>query len=121
MKSYDFRTKEQKWADFKFWVKSKWDAFVGFIRGNYDVLIIVVPLITAIVSGCCKVISRVIANHTANKNLSFKERSIYDRHLGKYTKLKRPLTTEECLEFERRKQNGEMVNTILDDMGLLEK
>lgn len=47
--------------------------------------------------------------------------TIYDRSLGRYTELKRPLKAKESLEIERRRKMGESLNSILDDMRLLKK
>lgn len=121
MKDVDFRTKEQKIADFKNWCKVKWNKFVLFVRDNKDILTFVVPFITVIISGGSRIISRMIASRTVRRDIQFKERTIYDRSLGRYTELKRPLKAKESLEIERRRKNGESLNSILDDMRLLKK
>jgi len=121
MKTVDLRTKEQKRADRKNALRNGWNAVAGFVRDNYDVLIVVAPIVVTTVGGACKVASKAIANNTIDKEIRYKERTIYDRSLGRYTELKRPMTARESLEFEERRANGERVNTILDDMRLLKK
>ena len=44
---------------------------------------------------------------------------IYDRSMGHYWKCRKKPTTEQYLEIERRKANGEGLGTILTDMRLL--
>lgn len=48
-------------------------------------------------------------------------KSFYDRGMGCYWETKRPLKTDEMLELEQRKANGENYGQILRDMGLLKR
>ena len=48
-----------------------------------------------------------------------KDTYIYDRSMGHYWKCRKKPTTEQYLEIERRKANGEGLGTILTDMKLL--
>lgn len=120
-KAMDFRTKEQKRADRKNAIRQSWNNFASFVRDNSDVLIIVVPAVAATVGGVCKVTSKAIASHTLNKEIAFKERTIYDHSLGRYVELKRPLTAAQSLTIEERKAGGEKLHMILNDMGLLKR
>lgn len=117
----DFRTKNQKLADLKCGVKAKWDGFAVWVRNNMDVLVFIVPVGVAVFSGATKIASKTIATHNLNKEIRFKERTIYDRSLGRFTELRRPLTAKESLIIENRRANGEKLNTILDDMRLLKR
>lgn len=119
METIDYRTKEQKREDLKMVVKQKWDNFAGFIRDNKDVLILTVPAGLAVIGGVTKVASKAINAHTVNKEIDFKTRTVYDRSLGRYIELKRPLTTSQALEVEARKAAGEGLTSILDDMNML--
>ena len=100
-------------------ITNGWNKVVDGVRENKDVLMFVVPPALAVIGGVTKVASKGIANHTANKEIRFKERHIYDHSQGRYVSLKRPMNTMEGLEFERRKEKGEGTNSILFDMGLL--
>ena len=118
---YDYRTKEQKRIDRKLAFERKVDEGFKFVRNNYDVLLIIVPASVAIVKCGTKLITSTINHHTAIVNERFQQRTIYDRSLGRYTELKRPLKNNEALIIERRKASGETLNVILDDMNLLKR
>lgn len=100
-------------------LEGAWDEFAGFVRSNQDVLIFAVPATVTVLGGGAKVLSKVIANHTKEREIKWKERTIYDHSLGRHTPLRRPLKTREALEIERRRKNGESLNSILYDMNLI--
>lgn len=120
-KTVDLRTKEQKIADFKYSAKNTWNGIARFVRDNIDVLAVVAPAAGLVFNGVCKVTSKAIAERTLNKELDFKKRTIYDRSLGEYVELKKPLSVNQKLEYERRRATGEKVNTILNDMKVLKR
>ena len=111
--------KELKRRKRKEQIVGTWNEFAGFVRDNQDVLVFAVPAAITVIGGGTKVLSKLIANHTAERDIKFKERTIYDRSLGRYVQLKRPLKAHEALEIERRRQNGERLTNILSDMGLI--
>ena len=111
--------KELKRRERKEKIQNAWNECAAFIRDNKDILIFVVPAGVTVIGGGTKVLSKAIANHTAEREIRFKERTIYDRSQGRYVTLKRPLKTQEALEIERRRRNGEGLNSILYDMNLL--
>lgn len=119
MESVDMRTKEQKREDLKLAVQQKWDDFAYFVRKNKDVLVLAVPAGVAVVGGLTKVTTKAINAHVTAKEIDFKTRTVYDRSLGRYIELKRPLTTNQALEVEARKAAGEGLTSILRDMNLL--
>lgn len=100
-------------------IKYGWDKFAGFIRDNQDILILTVPATVAVVGGVTKVASKALTAHTLNKEISFKEKTIYDHSLGRYVELKRKLTPAQALTIEERRAAGEKLHMILDDMNLL--
>lgn len=55
----------------------------------------------------------------AELDREWKDLHIYDRSLGMYYPLRRKMTPRECMEFERRKRNGEPTGHILESMRLL--
>lgn len=117
----DFRTKEQKRAERKMAISNRWNAFAGWVRDNRDVLMLTVPATVAVVGSVTKFTSKAITAHMTNKEINFKERTIYDHSLGRYVELKRPLTAAQSLTIEERRANGEKLHMILDDMGLLKR
>ena len=118
-KIIDFRSKDQKKFQRQMRAKRFVDNGIGWIRENKDVLGYVVPPLTAGIVGGSKIISKAIANHTVTKELRDQERRIYDHSLGRYSYIKRPLRSDEALIIEERRNNGEKLNMILKDMGLL--
>lgn len=123
-----FKKKDVEISDFEKELKRRkrnetiangWNKLVNDVRDNKDVLMYVVPPAVAVISGGAKVLSKTIAAHTTDREIRFKERHIYDHSQGRYVPLRRPLKTHEALEFERRRRNGEGINSILFDMGLL--
>lgn len=115
----DFRTKEQKRLDRQNAIMQKWNNFAYFVRDNMDVLAVAVPVVTVVLGGAAKVGSKAIHNHTVNKELKEQACRVYDRGLGKFVYLRRPMKAAEELELEARKANGESIRAILKDMGLL--
>lgn len=111
--------KEAKRRHRKEQLSQAWDEFRDFVRDNQDVLVFTVPAAVTILGGGSKLLSKAIAHHTSAKEIRFKERTIYDRSLGRYVQLKRPLKAREALEIERRRRAGERLNSILNDMRLI--
>lgn len=118
-KVIDFRTKGQKHLDRQNAIIQKWDNFAYWVRDNKDVLIIVAPAVTVGFGTVGKIVSKAIHNHSVNKELREQACRVYDRGLGKFVYLRRPMKAAEELEFEARKANGESLRVILKDMGLL--
>ena len=58
-------------------------------------------------------------SHDLKVEKELKDTYIYDRSMGHYWKCRKKPTTEQYLEIERRKANGEGLGTILTDMRLL--
>lgn len=118
-KVVDFRTKDQKVHDAKVAIANGWNNFAGFVRDNKDVLVLVVPVATVAIGSAGKAVSKAIGAYITNKELNDINTRIYDHSLGKYARLKRPLTAKESLTIEERRAAGEKLHTILNDMGLL--
>lgn len=66
-----------------------------------------------------EIIKIVSKHHTVNEEKALKERYIYDRSLGHYYEMKRQPKRSEWLQIDQRKQNGETLGEILNDMKLL--
>ena len=119
----DFRTNEQKWQEFKQKtgdkVKKGWNTLCREVRNNKDVIILMLPGFIAVTNGVTKVVTKGIQQHTANKELDYRARTIYDHSLGRYVELRKPLTSEQALEIEERRLRGEKLHVILYSMGLL--
>ena len=112
----DFRTKDQKKAEFKERVKEKFQNGKEWIIRNKETVITLTP----IVIGGLSTVTKVVGKHiNLRKQESVKNLYCYDRSLGHYWNLRRELTNREWLEVDRRKKNGERLADILSEMKVL--
>lgn len=82
------------------------------------------PEATLVIVSTVSVVCKGLIKHMSMKNnnrveINQKKLYWYDNSLGHYWELKRPLTTQECLEVDRRKKNGERLSYILMGMNVL--
>lgn len=92
---------------------------IRFVNENKEAILLVTSAAVPMVAGVSKITSKALASHRVNKEIRFKDTHIYDRSLGRYTELKRKIRPNEALKIEERRKNGEKLNSILNDMGLL--
>ena len=92
---------------------------IKFIRENQDVIILVSPVAIWVVGKSFSTLSKALSAYKLDREIWFKEHTIYDRSLGRYVTLKKKITTNQALEIESRKEAGEKLNTILKDMNLI--
>lgn len=76
-------------------------------------------IIAVMASGAVKIIPKLLRAHNINEQERIKEEYVYDRSLGHYWKLKRPLDNDEWREIEERKRNGERLGDILEELKVL--
>lgn len=116
MEVKDCRTRKQKVADFMERTKEKTKdkaVKVGYwMVDNKEFVAIAAPAIFGITRFACKK-----ANLREERRL--KTKFVYDRSGGFYWELRRPLTTRERREFDRRRSYGERTGDILADMRVL--
>ena len=117
METVDMRTEKEKAAERSEKVKQKISEVTAFVKDNK----ILIPFGIAMINGSAKIAKAMIQSHAVNKEIDFKERHIYDRSMGRYVELKRPLSSTQALEIESRKENGERLYVILESMNLLKK
>lgn len=108
------RERRQKIEDSLGWLS-------GLIRDNKELAIIGIPAAVAITKGITNAIGKTVSANATKREIQFKERTIYDRSLGRYVELKRPLTPTEALIIEERRARGEKLHEILNDMRLLKR
>lgn len=87
---------------------------------NPEKAAIVGAVATTTVAALCKFVKGIERNHRVHQEKDLKELYIYDRSLGCYHKLRRPLRPSERVEIETRRQNGEKLSYILAAMGLMD-
>lgn len=73
-------------------------------------------LILGAATASVKAVSRHVSQNNEKK---LKENYCYDRSLGHYWKLRRELTNSEWVEIDRRKNNGERLADILEELKVL--
>lgn len=76
-------------------------------------------IIAVMASGAVKIIPKLLRARNINEQERIKEEYVYDRSLGHYWKLKRPLDNDEWREIEERKRNGERLGDILEELKVL--
>lgn len=108
--------KKKKIKDLYEKAKIKAKAVGQWVADNKEIVIVAVPAGVAIIKLAYNGVNKAIQHHDERV---LKDKRIYDRSIGRYLTLRRPLTSSEQLELTRRKENGENTAWILDDMGLL--
>lgn len=115
----DFR-KESKRRELKEKVKAKasnaYQKTKAFCINNRE---IVIPVVITLSTGLVKLSKMAVKSKNLKKEEQLKEEYCYDRSLGHYWKLRRPLTNDEWLEIDQRKRNDERLSDILAELKVL--
>lgn len=74
---------------------------------------------TVIVGGVVKVLPKLLIAKNNSERERIKEEYCYDRSLGHYWALRRPLSNSEWREIENRRSNGEKLGDILEQLKVL--
>lgn len=112
----DGKEVNQKWEDFKWKVKCKYDKAKEWCIQNKELVIAAVP---ALITGAFEIIKIASKADAREEEKELKELYIYDRSMGHYWKLRRRLTNSEYREIERRRAEGESMGEILESMRVL--
>ena len=112
--------RESKRREFKENVKRKFSNAVNFVSDHKEEIMILSPIIMAGIAGVTKVSKGMIRNHNLNKEQDMKELYCYDRSLGHYWKLRKPLSNNDWIAINDRKKNGETLADILSSMNVLD-
>lgn len=83
---------------------------------NKEAAVILIPVVAKCTFSAIRQVRRAHQNKEAEE---LKTLYVYDRSLGRYWRLRRPMSVSEQLEFERRKRAGEPIGEILGSMRLL--
>lgn len=100
-------------------IKNKVNDAMNWINHNKEVLVIVIPAGIALFNGTVKFGRSISRNIALHQEKQIKELKIYDRSLGRYIDLKRPLKHSDMKTILERKENGERLANILMDMDLV--
>lgn len=112
----DFRSKEQKRAEFKWKLNSKLQRGKEWFIRNKDYVITFTPIIVGGIATVVKVVGKHV---NLRKQEDVKNLYCYDRSLGHYWRLRRELSNKEWLEIDTRKKNGERLADILAELKVL--
>lgn len=98
--------------------RAKWkvqDA-VDWCNRNKELIVVLAPIAAGTIVELIKIGTK---RHTVNEEKRLKERYVYDRSNGHYYELKRQPKSSEWIQIEHRKDSGESLGDILNDMRLL--
>lgn len=96
--------------------KQKVHKGVEWCKENKEFVVAMTPILLAGGFDLVKLIAR---QKRMSEERYLKEQMIYDRSKGHYVETKRKLKQREWAEFDRRRDEGESVSSILEDMRLL--
>lgn len=108
-----------KIENFKRKVKEKVNETVVWVNDNKEVLVIVVPAAASVIGGLIRLAKSVSHNVSVKQEQKYKDTHIYDRSLGRYVELRRPLSNKDMQVILDRKDNGEKLSSILMDLNLI--
>ena len=111
--------KEIRKAQRKREIRNKINDAMNWLNHNKEVLVIVIPAGIAVFNGSIKLGRSISRNIALRQEKQIKELKIYDRSLGRYIDLKRPLKQSDMKTILERKENGERLANILMDMNLM--
>lgn len=97
-------------------VKEKFNNAIRWMSDNKEIVVFVGPAILGSITGITRMLIR---QGRLRKEKNLKNLYCYDRSLGHYWKLKRELTNPEWVAIDKRKQNGERLGDILDELKVL--
>jgi hypothetical protein len=108
------------------WYKRAWETTKNTTKKVVDT-VIEHPLATVIIlGGATKLVCGVMDSYAGVKRannqreqLTKGETTYYDRKYDVYYNLRRPMTNSESIELSLRKERGEFVGNILEDMNLI--
>lgn len=111
----DFQ-KEAKKRQRKAKIQSKMNSIGKWVGNNKEMILILGPAVLGMTTASVKAVSK---HASQRKEKKLKENYCYDRSLGHYWKLRRELTNSEWVEIDRRKNNGERLADILEELKVL--
>ena len=103
-------------AKAKAWFKNRMTDITEWWDENKNVVAVVGPAVIGGIAVGVKVIGKHI---NLDKEQALKDRYVYDTSLGHYWELKKKLSNAEWTEIERRRNAGEKLGSILENMRVL--
>lgn len=114
---------KSRWEKIKYKTKAKKDKFVNWVRDNPQEAAIFGSIGLVGLDKFFHVIKKwkSIQPTQAELDREWHDTHVYDRSLGYYYTLKRPMSGAEAMEFSQRKKRGETTGDILRSMNLLKR
>ena len=109
-------SQEEKTVRFKDKVREKLQSAKSWVEWHRDEIITFTPVVIAGATTIIKVVGRRVNLH---KQETIKNLYCYDRSLGHYWQLRRPLSNKEWLAIDARRKRGERMADILASMKVL--
>lgn len=100
-------------------VSKCWNSMVRFIDNNKEMIVFLSPIVIGVGGACVKGFKLVNRKIDLKKEADLKNLYCYDRSLGHYWKLRRELTNQEWIEIDQRKNRGERLSDILNELKVL--
>lgn len=110
------KTFKERFVDVQNEAKWKLHCATEWCENHKEMIAVFGPVMIGSIVEMAKIATK---NHTVNEEKALKEKYIYDRSSGHYYELKRQPKSSEWLQIDQRKQNGESLGMILNDMRLL--
>lgn len=109
-------SKDEKTANFKANIREKLQTARDWVDWHRNEIVTVMPVVFVGATTVIKVVGRRVNLH---KQEAIKNLYCYDRSLGHYWRLRRPLTNKEWLAIDIRRKHGERMADILMSMKVL--
>lgn len=97
----------------------------NWISEHKSEILLLSPVAVSVVTGTVRAITGTVKTinrrSMLNKEKELKECYCYDRSLGHYWELKRKLSNSEWVKINKRRDNGESLADILDEMNVLKR
>jgi len=116
-------TYKSRWEKFKYKTKDKIDGAIRWVKEKPQEAAIVGSVVIVGADKLFKGIKKLkeLQPTQAELDREWHDTHVYDRSLGYYYNLKRPMSGTEAMEFSSRKKRGESTGDILRSMNLLKR
>lgn len=115
----DKETVKSKFDELRWKAACKGRKVIQWCSDNKEVLIVLVPVGAGLVKSGMNMHSKHVAKSNLKREKELQELYVYDRSLGMYHRLNKPLSSNQAIEIERRRGDGERMALILRDMKLI--
>lgn len=108
----------RKIDDFKQSIRHRYDKTKKWCSENKDLALLIGMFGVSVIGWAAKWVAPSIDERRENRRLRSR---IYDPQNGGYLYVKKPLTTAQMVELDRRRRAGQSVTQALDEMNVLKR